>query len=250
MSSNLISEYLGRGLVGDRPNPPDVPAGVLATYFATDTGVFSVWTGSAWQNIIPSGALTIVQHKVVAQSNLATGITLDAAPAAGNLLFALVMRNALTVPAAGTGWTIFDSNSATSSAHAFAWKAAVVGEPALQTPTSTSAANGAIAIWEVSGVRSIDVTTFAAATSTGINNTQTLVRSRTAFILGAAWGVLGEEPTGLSGTVSAVLPFSAPTVIGGTTFQGTPNTLGSTTYNAQATFPSSQVNRNVFTIIT
>jgi hypothetical protein len=249
MSSNLISEYLGRGLLSARPVTPDVPAGVAATYFATDTGIFSVWTGSGWQNIAPAGSLSVVQHSVVAQNNLSTGITLASAPQTGNLLIALCMRNALGSPAANTGWFAYETGSTSGTAHAFMWKVASVGEPALQTPTTTSTANGAIAMWEVTGLRSFVVqSSNASSTGTGVNNSQTLVRVRTGFILGAAWGVLGEIPT-ISGTVTAALPFNLAGVVGGSTYQQAPSTLISTTYNAQGTYVTSQANRSVFTII-
>lgn len=48
--TGLITQYLGQGLAADRPSTPDVAAGGLAIYYATDTQELSVYDSavSGW----------------------------------------------------------------------------------------------------------------------------------------------------------------------------------------------------------
>jgi len=48
MTSTLVTDYLGRGVLADRPDPPPVAAEALAIYFATDVPSISRWDGAAW----------------------------------------------------------------------------------------------------------------------------------------------------------------------------------------------------------
>ncbi len=50
-ASTVITEYLGVGVAASRAVSPNVPTGGAAWYYATDTGVVSVWNGSAWVNV-------------------------------------------------------------------------------------------------------------------------------------------------------------------------------------------------------
>ena len=51
MTTTLIASYLGQGLVANRPTAPAVNSGVIAFYFATDTGALYVYVAGAWQQI-------------------------------------------------------------------------------------------------------------------------------------------------------------------------------------------------------
>ena len=48
MASGLITEYLGQGTAAARPATPDVPAGAIAFYHATDTDALSYYAEGAW----------------------------------------------------------------------------------------------------------------------------------------------------------------------------------------------------------
>jgi hypothetical protein len=50
MTTTLITDYLGRGLLSARPSSVAVAAGAAAFYYATDTGNLSLWNGSSWVN--------------------------------------------------------------------------------------------------------------------------------------------------------------------------------------------------------
>src|SRR2546422_10895083 len=50
-SSTLIIDYLGEGAFSSRPASPNVPAGCMAIYYATDTTTLYGWNGAAWLTI-------------------------------------------------------------------------------------------------------------------------------------------------------------------------------------------------------
>lgn len=47
-AESKIGAYLSYGLAADIPNPPAVPAGCTAGYYATDASTFFVWNGTDW----------------------------------------------------------------------------------------------------------------------------------------------------------------------------------------------------------
>lgn len=71
-TSTLITDYLGRGTAASRPASVNVPSGGIAVYYATDTGDFSVWNGSAW---VGFGALGIDTQGTQAVSTATATIT-------------------------------------------------------------------------------------------------------------------------------------------------------------------------------
>ncbi|MBB2205619.1 hypothetical protein [Gluconacetobacter takamatsuzukensis] len=96
-NSTLITDYLGYGTVAARPAEPNLPAGCLGVYYATDTGQIQVWNG-AWQQWAPSaisfagglaaagngqGTATVVSSDVNLFTTVAagTGAVLAAGPA-------------------------------------------------------------------------------------------------------------------------------------------------------------------------
>ncbi|MES2034816.1 MAG: hypothetical protein V4466_11610 [Pseudomonadota bacterium] len=48
MSSNVLSSYLGVGLIAARPSGADFGADEIGWYYATDTAQMFHWTGAAW----------------------------------------------------------------------------------------------------------------------------------------------------------------------------------------------------------
>ncbi len=51
MASGRLIDYLGEGLFSARPAAPDLAAGALGLYYATDTNTLYAWDGSAWDTI-------------------------------------------------------------------------------------------------------------------------------------------------------------------------------------------------------
>jgi len=115
------------------------------------------------------GVPTIVQSATAGVANLSTGVTLPAAPTAGNLLVALFFNCTTTAtPAVAGGWTLRGSTSSNPDP-VVCTRVAGVGESATQTPSSSSV-GGPIAIMEISGVTAIGIgaAPFTATTSTAV----------------------------------------------------------------------------------
>lgn len=51
MSNNLWATAVAIGLAAARPTNPDAPAGTFAMWYSTDSGVLSLYDGTAWQNV-------------------------------------------------------------------------------------------------------------------------------------------------------------------------------------------------------
>lgn len=59
MSSGLITTYLGEDLMANRPATPDVGAGAIALFYATDDNEFSIYADGAWiEDVLNSGGFT------------------------------------------------------------------------------------------------------------------------------------------------------------------------------------------------
>ena len=54
-SSREIVDYLGAGLLAERPTPPPVDATALAVYLAVDTGDIAAWFVDHWATIANLG---------------------------------------------------------------------------------------------------------------------------------------------------------------------------------------------------
>jgi hypothetical protein len=247
MSSVLISEYIGRGPIGSRPAAPDVASGVAAFWFATDTDILSVWDGSTWQDVVPTGgggALAVVQHQVLSTSDLGAGITLTNAPQNGNFLYAISFRfNSTTSLSSAAGWSTLSTSGPNGLAVLQSFKVAGPGEPALQA-NATNAVAGAIAIWELENVRSIiGVGNSSSASSTSGSATVTSARVSPGLLLGAAAGNSGEIPV-ISGASTAQLSFGGPPNIGGVSYQGSVSSFASSSYSSTATYAVATGNRN------
>lgn len=55
MASGRLIDYLGEGLLADRPTTPDLHTGTLGLYFATDTTTLYAWDGTTWNTITSGG---------------------------------------------------------------------------------------------------------------------------------------------------------------------------------------------------
>lgn len=60
MASGLLVDYLGSGIIADRPVSLTLFADSVGLWFATDTGILSAWDGSTWSNIGGSGSGDVV----------------------------------------------------------------------------------------------------------------------------------------------------------------------------------------------
>lgn len=56
MASGLILDYLGSGVIADRPATLDLYDGALGLWWATDTETLSAWDGTAWEDIGGGGS--------------------------------------------------------------------------------------------------------------------------------------------------------------------------------------------------
>lgn len=149
MTSTLITAYLGQGLAAARPATPAVAPGTIAYWYATDTGVLSIYANGAWSNVGIGAAgapPTIVQSKMAVANS--ASITLNSAPINGNLLVAMTFNP--TTGTVGTGWTSQAGNSTGTDFGLVATKVAGAGESATQSPINV-AGNGLIMMWELSG---------------------------------------------------------------------------------------------------
>ena len=50
--TSVLTDYLGEGLASDRPVTLPIAPSALGLYYATDTGQFSLWNGTAWVNVV------------------------------------------------------------------------------------------------------------------------------------------------------------------------------------------------------
>jgi hypothetical protein len=79
MASGLIIDYLGSGVIGDRPVSLDLYAGSLGLWYASDTEVLSLWDGSTWTNVT-SGTTAGVVETIVAGDGIDVDSTDPANP--------------------------------------------------------------------------------------------------------------------------------------------------------------------------
>lgn len=81
MASGLLIDYLGSGVIGDRPTTPTLFTGSLGLWYATDTNTLSAWDGSAWDDVggCGGGGNRFVN---VALSDMTTDLTAGTAKAA------------------------------------------------------------------------------------------------------------------------------------------------------------------------
>lgn len=102
-ASTLVNDYVGRGLLSARPTTPNINAGALAIYYATDTALAYYWNGSAWvvaaaggglysqvlsatPTIASTGLNTWRNQGTATVTDIATGMLLSAPSTAGDNL--------------------------------------------------------------------------------------------------------------------------------------------------------------------
>lgn len=93
MASGRLVDYLGSGIIADRPATPSLTTGAVGLWFATDTSVLSAWDGSVWADVSAGGGGALDDLSDVDTTGLADGdvLTYDsgtstwiaAAPAGG-----------------------------------------------------------------------------------------------------------------------------------------------------------------------
>jgi hypothetical protein len=120
-------------------------AGVVVTDNGSGEALITI-AGSGGGGGVP----TIVQSKTVGVANLATGITMDAPPTAGNILVAVAFNCTSTASTGvAAGWTALNTSGSTPDPSTM-FRVVGTGESATQTP-SGSTHGGAIAIMEIAG---------------------------------------------------------------------------------------------------
>ena len=55
MASGRLIDYLGVGVIADRPATPDLHTDTLGLWYATDTDTLSAWDGTAWEDVVGGG---------------------------------------------------------------------------------------------------------------------------------------------------------------------------------------------------
>lgn len=114
MTGRLV-DYVGGGVIADRPVSLTLTTGAIGFWYATDTGAITVWDGSAWQTPTISVPDETIDDRVAALLVAGTGITLTYNDVANTLTIDGTVtqytdemaRDALgTALTAGTGITI------------------------------------------------------------------------------------------------------------------------------------------------
>jgi hypothetical protein len=126
-TSSILTDYLGQGLAASRPASPPVAATALAYFYATDTGVLSLWdtATSAWVTVTSGTALTavgtgltITTPGTVALDTLGTGLSITSGTINAEW-------NAGTVGTLGSGLSL-SSGTLSSSGGSGEWTAGTV----------------------------------------------------------------------------------------------------------------------------
>lgn len=156
MASRSIGEYLGVGVLADRPVTPDVVTGTSALYYATDTAEFFVWTGSAWASASAAPGPSILQQAQASVASAATGVTLPGAPTPGNLMIC-VFHNAGTLSVnANTGWQRIGVGGTTGNNINFYARWVLTGDTAAQVP-AIGTQSGNYFIYEIENAKAPNI---------------------------------------------------------------------------------------------
>lgn len=198
-TSTLITDYMGVGTHAARPASPNVPTGVTAIYYETDTTNTFAWTGAAWVQINGAGGGTppaIVQSGFAAAAASLTGLTLGAAPTNGNLLVAFVANGSSTItPSAGWNTAFTPDGAGVLWSHCL-WKIAGAGESTTQSPAGSLSIIG---MYELSNASVGPNQDFLDVTgTTGTSNVTAL--GTAGLIIGICMNELATPlPTGITG---------------------------------------------------
>lgn len=112
MSQNAYLSLVTSGLAAARPPAPELPSALF--YYATDSGVLSFWTGTAWVVIYTAGVATGITASVTQTLAAATPLTL------GNSVIAVcaTIGNAVKLPpspAVGQECLVINNGAAAAS---------------------------------------------------------------------------------------------------------------------------------------
>jgi len=140
-----------------------VGAGVTVTGDGLGNATVTIPGGGGGGGVPVGSPPTVVQ--VASSNNGGAGATFPVAPTNGNLLVAFFWNT--TNPAAAAGWAELARDSGGTDYSVLFTKTAGAGEPTTQNPSSTSSANGAVLIYELSGVTT-GLINFAADVQTSI----------------------------------------------------------------------------------
>jgi hypothetical protein len=97
-SSSLITDYLGRGALSGRPSHPNIPPGAIAVYYATDTGGYYTYNGSAW--VLIGGSAGVLQITIAPAA-------LPSLPQAFSVMYWDGTKVSIAF-AGDTAWTVFN----------------------------------------------------------------------------------------------------------------------------------------------
>lgn len=130
MASGSLKDYLGVGLASARPATPSLSTGVAGYWYATDTGVLSVWNGLSWTNVSSGGSSLNVQQ---AGSTVVTGATVLNFVSGATVGASGTTANVTIAGGGGGKWTLLNS-----------WDFSVSG--AISTLDTTSLTNDEILV--------------------------------------------------------------------------------------------------------
>lgn len=206
MAAREIGEYIGAGLAAARPAAPSLASGTAAYYYATDTGVFSVYSGGSWFDLSGAVAPTIVQETAAAVTLVSDGITLGASPTQYNLLVCMVISNAPPIANAANGWFLEFGDTSVPDAGILFKIVTSAAEPAFQDPC-TNANSGIIGIWEVANVAGLQfgpIPDTVAVTASSVIQPATDLGAilQSGLILGAFGRNTADNPTGITGATA------------------------------------------------
>lgn len=254
-SGGVISAIGGGGAVSVEQNGTEIVASATTLNFI---GATVSDAGGGQANITLSGGgggvPTIVQSKAIDLSNMSSGITLDAAPASGNLLIAIMFNATTTAPPAVTsGWTNLNNNSQLPDS-TVCYKVAGGSETATQNPTTTTD-GGAIILFEVTGFIAVSPSlTTVTATGASVDFSQNNEYLPTSSGLGIAYaGRRTQESATWSGSFITDIGIAGdPSTTGGTGVSistGIANVPQFSSLSATSLWPTSVATRTGFILV-
>lgn len=227
MTNSHIVDYVTWGLASARPSTPAGDSTAASFYYATDTGVLSVYASGSWHNVTAASTdPAVVQQKAVVNSN---SVTLGSTPVQNNLLLAITDDPGVS-ETANTGWTKISFVSAAQDGVGFFWKTAGASESTTQQPITGTLSTGSTTVFEISNAtpaalfaNNVDLSGTAIAAS--------ITAAKAKLIVGAATNRTSTGPTSITGATNL-----GSTVSGGSRavqpFKITSPAIGSNTVTA------------------
>lgn len=117
MASGRFADYLGKGVIGDRPAAPVLLSYMVGLWYSTDTLEWSAWNGAVWlEDIMAGGGMT---NPMTTAEDIIVGGTAGA-PARlgigtdGQVLTVVAGALAYATPSAGTGDVVGPASAVTA----------------------------------------------------------------------------------------------------------------------------------------